>query len=592
MNRAGGGNPRLKRLGLIALSASSLSALVFLQPVLSAPPDPGPAPSARNLVEGDAHLVPLLLYFLQEQKLKKELERRDAIIADLARRVEQLEHAPNASERDRAAAETRESVSLVVGSLPAAPADSPLKPSEGSTAGGAKATQAERGTTAAAAPDQASVDLVRRVARLEHLLTAIEHDPDGRGPVHHAADLPSAPRAGSSPKPPAATILAEARPPEVAQGTAAAAGAPEKFSVDLARRVERLARVLTAAELDRTVAGTGESAPLAAGLPAGSPEASTVAEATSAQAEQATTPSAEARPAQAEQSTTPPPATAPGQFEVDETTVDRALEQSLVERGALLKPLGTMQVEPTFSYTRRELKNVAVQENGMTVPGNLRRNEFEGDLTFRIGLPYDSQLDVTFPYNLVDQQVNTASGSNSDTGSGFGDINVGFSKTLLRQENWWPDLIGRVFWNADTGENSDNDVALNSGFNQLGGSLTALARKDPLAFVGSVSYEAAFENNNNRPGNDLGFSFGAFLAASPETSLRFVLNQNFIDDAKISGELIKGSNQVQSSVTLGGAVSIAPGVLIDVSTDIGLTDEAPDYVARVSVPIQFNLPIK
>ena len=541
-------------------------------------------------------MVPLLLYFLQQQKLKKELERRDAIIADLARRVAELEHVPSAVERDRAVSGASEPTPLAAGLPPAALAGWRPQSPEASTVAEAKSTQAGQVTTAPAALDQASVDLARRVARLEHLLTAAELDrtvAGGGGPVSLAAGLPSASSAGSPPGPPEASAPAEAGP--VQAGGATAPAAPDEFSVDLARSVEHLERVLTAAELDRAVAGAGESAPLAAGLPAGSPagspEASTVAEAKSGQAGQSTAAPAEVRPAQADQSATTP-AAAPGQFEVDEATADRALEQSLVERGALLKPVGTMQVEPAFSYTRRELRNVAVEENGVTVPANLRRDEFEGDLTFRVGLPYDSQFDVTFPYNLVDQQVDTASGSKSDTGSGFGDIDVGLSKTLLRQEKWWPDLVGRVFWSADTGSKSDNNVPLSGGFNQVGGSLTALARKDPLAFVGSVSYEAAFESGNDRPGNDLGFSAGAFLAASPETSLRFVLNQNFIDDAKINGELIKGSNQVQSSMTIGGAISVAPGILVDLSTDIGLTDEAPDYVVRLSVPIQFNLPIK
>ena len=71
-----------------------------------------------------------------------------------------------------------------------------------------------------------------------------------------------------------------------------------------------------------------------------------------------------------------------------------------------------------------------------------------------------------------------------------------------------------------------------------------------------------------------------------------MLNQQFIDDTKINGQKIEGSNQVQSSFTIGGAVSVARGVLVDLSADIGLTNEAPDYVARISVPIQFNLPIK
>jgi hypothetical protein len=471
---------------------------LLCHPVRSAPPDAEPAPSAQAPAGGYAHPIPAELYLLQQQKFKEELERRDAIIADLTRRVEQLEHARTAAENDRAVAGASKSASPVVDSPPAAPAASPPQSPGSNAAAEAKPTQSERSTPAPAARDQPGVDLVRHVAHL-----------------------------------------------------------------------------LTAAELDKAVGGAREFAPLAAGLPTVSPpEESSVAE---------------AKPAQPNQST--PPA-APGQFQVDEAAVDRALEQSLVARGALLNPFGTAQVEPTFSYTRREVNNVAVVQNGAAVGANVRRDEFEGDLALRFGLPFDSQLDVDFPYNIVHQQVNTANGSNNDTGSGFGDIEVGFSKTLLRQEKWWPDLIGRVFWNSDTGASSDNNVPLNAGFNQVGGSLTALARKDPLAFVGSASYEAAFEKNNDRPGNDLAFSIGAFLAASPETTLRLVLNQQFIDDAKVNGQSIEGSNQVQSAFTIGGAVSVAPGVLVDISADIGLTNEAPDYVARISVPIQFNLPVK
>jgi hypothetical protein len=38
-----------------------------------------------------------------------------------------------------------------------------------------------------------------------------------------------------------------------------------------------------------------------------------------------------------------------------------------------------------------------------------------------------------------------------------------------------------------------------------------------------------------------------------------------------------------------GAI-LGRGVLLDVGFDIGLTDDAPDYVARVALPIRFNMP--
>jgi hypothetical protein len=32
-------------------------------------------------------------------------------------------------------------------------------------------------------------------------------------------------------------------------------------------------------------------------------------------------------------------------------------------------------------------------------------------------------------------------------------------------------------------------------------------------------------------------------------------------------------------------------VLLDLSAEVGLTDDAPDYAARAAVPIRFDLPI-
>jgi hypothetical protein len=67
---------------------------------------------------------------------------------------------------------------------------------------------------------------------------------------------------------------------------------------------------------------------------------------------------------------TNPPATnppAPGQFEVSPEAAERALERTLVATGNLLVPKGFAEVQPLFSYTRRELPTQVVF--------NLNRNE-------------------------------------------------------------------------------------------------------------------------------------------------------------------------------------------------------------------------
>jgi len=235
------------------------------------------------------------------------------------------------------------------------------------------------------------------------------------------------------------------------------------------------------------------------------------------------------------------------------------------------------------------------------IPGvtnrEVRRNEFVTGQTLRVGLPFDSQVELDLPYRYVDQSVLTPAGfgqrENQDgSGHGVGDLRVGVAKTLLRENGgWWPDLVGRVSWDTNTGETTDNDVLIGGGFNELRGSLSAVKRQDPLAFVGGVSYEKTFENDDVAPGDEIGFSMGTVLAAGPGTSLRLGLGQSFINNTEVDGRGIEGSDRVVGTATLGASVVLGRGVLLDVAADIGLTDDAPDYAARASLPIRFNLPV-
>lgn len=68
------------------------------------------------------------------------------------------------------------------------------------------------------------------------------------------------------------------------------------------------------------------------------------------------------------------------------------------------------------------------------------------------------------------------------------------------------------------------------------------------------------------------------------------LGQTFVDNTKIDGEGVNGTDRVIATATVGASVILGRGALLDVAADIGLTDDAPDYAARVSVPIRFDLP--
>jgi len=292
-------------------------------------------------------------------------------------------------------------------------------------------------------------------------------------------------------------------------------------------------------------------------------------------------------------------ARAPGTFEVDPEAADRALERSLVQTGALLLPAGAVEVEPRFSYTRRQNDApVILNQNGqqLLASDEVRRDNVEAGLTFRVGLPLDSQLTLDLPYGYERESTATRTrfvGRRERTESAFGfdDISLTFTKTLLRERGLLPNLFGAVTWDTDTGD-EEGGQNLGSGFHELGGSLTATKRVDPLVYVGSLSYLYAFEDDNVQPGDQVGASLGAVLAVSPESALRFFVDQDFSSEAEVNGDDLPGSDQVASSLTIGLSSVLAPKLLLDVEASVGITEDAPDYALRVSLPFRFDSPFR
>jgi len=282
--------------------------------------------------------------------------------------------------------------------------------------------------------------------------------------------------------------------------------------------------------------------------------------------------------------TNPP---APGQFNVSEEDAERALERTLVATGNLLVPSGFAEVEPVFSYARREIPT--------QVLFNLNRNEFSWALATRLGLPWESQFEMGVPYNLVQQQVMDVTAAppvqaSNRWGNSFGDVTVGLAKTLVHESGWVPDLLGRVAYEIPTGPQNSNQVPLPSRRNNLAFSLTGTKRQDPLVFVGSAGYTKAFETGQLNPGDQFNFQTGVFLGTSPETTLRGVLQSNFFQDIKVHDVTLRGSDTVQSALNFGASSILGRGLLVDLQVGVGLTNAAPKYSVMLSSTYRFGVP--
>ncbi len=314
---------------------------------------------------------------------------------------------------------------------------------------------------------------------------------------------------------------------------------------------------------------------------------------------------AQAAPPQTQQKTktaSAKPKSSVGSFEVDEIAAERALERTLVQSGALLLPFGQGEIQPFVTYTRRESTLPFGGETFAKI--DTRRNEIDAGIFLRAGLPFESQLELRIPTRTVNESritaqvpsINNPTAGNFDSGdnTGFalGDISIGIAKTLMHEDGWIPDLVGRITWDTDSGERIDNKVFLGSGFNDLIVSVTALKRQDPLAFTGSFSYQKTFKNFGIEPGDKYSFSMNASLAASPQTSLSIGLQQTFSEITEVNNVEIPGTDAITSALTFGASSTIGRRLFFSVLAGIGLTDSSPDYFVNVSVPLRFDIPFK
>lgn len=285
----------------------------------------------------------------------------------------------------------------------------------------------------------------------------------------------------------------------------------------------------------------------------------------------------------------------PGVVQVDELAAGRALERTLTLQGALLLPAGLREITPYFAYARREANFPAFFSGGSDIligEQELERDEFRLGVRGAIGLPFESQLEIDIPYRFVSETAKRSINGapfeeSSNDGYALGDIRIGVAKTLMREEGWRPDLLARLTWDTDTGDVIDNGVPLGGGFNDLQLGFTALKRQDPLAFTANISYSHSFEKDDLQPGDRIGLTLGASMAASPATSLSIALAQSFEDEFKINGDEAEGTSRNSSLLVFGASSVLGRQTLLSVSAGIGLTKAAPDYTFSFSLPVRF-----
>lgn len=283
-----------------------------------------------------------------------------------------------------------------------------------------------------------------------------------------------------------------------------------------------------------------------------------------------------------------------GRLEVDEVAAERALERTLVQSGALLLPRGRMEFVPTLSHLVSEtVLPVSVDmSSGAVVTGETTRRIAALDLVARVGLPGDSQLEIGLPYLSINEEIRVdvagiTLAEQDQTASGTGDLRLGVAKTLLRESGWRPDIVGRLTYGFGNGDQLADGVLLGGGFEYLNASLSFVKRRDPLALFFSLDYTDTWEENGMDPGDAYSVSLGTALAVSPESSLFGSVRYTTFSGTRVDDLEVPGSDAELASISLGLSTILRRGQLLNVFSEIGLSDEAPDYSLSFSLPVQW-----
>ncbi len=321
------------------------------------------------------------------------------------------------------------------------------------------------------------------------------------------------------------------------------------------------------------------------------------------------------RPRSVQTAQTPP--------EAPDTEPRKAVESvvpAISERAGVLTAPGVLVFEPSVEYSHYSQNRILIE--GFSVfpaitIGNIdvrrvNRNAVTAAATARLGLLDWLEMDVKVPW-LYRSQSTTAralgEGASFDTvtdvnGNGLGDVEFGAHVQLTDGRGGWPFLIGNVKAKAPTGKDPfevgvtaqglESELPTGSGFWGVEPSLTILASSDPVVYWGNFGYLFNLERTvasfgTIDPGDAVRTSIGMGIAVSEKASFSLGYEHSFVFRSTQNGIRIDGSDLQIGSLLLGTSYRLSDTSSINVTLNVGVTEDSPDVRILVRVPLAFDL---
>ncbi len=304
-----------------------------------------------------------------------------------------------------------------------------------------------------------------------------------------------------------------------------------------------------------------------------------------------------------------------------------------VERaGGVLTRKGTLILEPSIQYAQSNINRFFFQ--GLEIVetvlvGEIEATDSDRDSliargTARYGITDRIEADVKIPFVYREDRVvrNVITPAGSDVtreldAADLGDIEFGGRYQINRGLGGWPIFVAGLRVKTTTGVGPfdvsrdaagiETELPTGSGFWAIEPAITMLYASDPAVFFAKVSNLFHLKSSIDQtiggnligdvdPGDVIGINFGMGIGLNERTSFSIGYRHSFIGETK--SELTRVSTGVKSTATsetldvgalvLGFTHAVTDNVGLNLTFEAGITEDAPDIVMTLRVPIRFD----
>jgi hypothetical protein len=334
------------------------------------------------------------------------------------------------------------------------------------------------------------------------------------------------------------------------------------------------------------------------------------------------------------QNTPPPPPSVDQDVSMPDTPVgerqaveaDTRIQAAAVpQEQGVLTPRGRLVFDPALEYSQSATDRLVFRgfelipgiQVGLIEASKARRDTFVSSINFRYGITSRLEIDGRMPFvhrydriEVAQQRDEGIVRSISLDGNDIGDVEFGARYQLNDQKGQNPIWIAGLRVKSDTGKGPFSigyddfgvatGLATGSGFWGIQPSLNMLLPSDPVVIFGGLSYLAHLPRNIDRnvggamigrvdPGDAISGNLGFGFALNPRFSYSMGYRHSYIFETSTEiGGAFERSRPLQiGSLTFGMSYRIDPKSTLNVSFEIGATEDAPDIGITMRAPWTF-----